>query len=82
VTLQYYIVYCVWLAVETVFCYFFIVETFRQPSLEAIAAIFDGDEKVQEVHDRTINELAMDGALDGEKKGDVDHLEHKGSHVA
>ena len=40
---KYYIVYCCWLAFETAFCYFFIVET-RGLSLEETAALFDGDE--------------------------------------
>jgi len=54
---------------------FYLVETFRQPSLEAIAAIFDGDDKVEALHERTVDELAHHD----EKKleGDVDHLEHK-----
>ena len=42
------IVYCCWLAAETVFCFFFIVET-KGRSLEETAAIFDGEEMVQKV---------------------------------
>jgi MFS family permease len=74
---KYYIVYCVFLLFEVVFIYFYLVETFRQPSLEAIAAIFDGDEKVEQLHDRTVEELAHDPSYDEKKQGDVDHLEHK-----
>lgn len=40
---KYYLVYVFWLCFEAVFCYFFIVET-RNRTLEATAAIFDGDE--------------------------------------
>ncbi|EJC97804.1 hexose transporter [Fomitiporia mediterranea MF3/22] len=41
---KYYIVYCVWLAFELVYCCFFIVET-KGLSLEQTAALFDGDNK-------------------------------------
>ena len=37
------IVYCCWLAFETVFLYFFVVET-RNRTLEETAALFDGEE--------------------------------------
>jgi len=40
---KYYIVYCVWLAVELAVVYFFFVET-RYTPLEEIAKYFDGDE--------------------------------------
>ncbi|PSN75129.1 MFS transporter [Corynespora cassiicola Philippines] len=39
---RYYIVYCVWLAAELVFVYFFYIETKNTP-LEEIARHFDGD---------------------------------------
>jgi hypothetical protein len=39
---KYYIVYCVWLAVELVVVYFFYIETKNTP-LEEIARHFDGD---------------------------------------
>ncbi|CAA7260767.1 unnamed protein product [Cyclocybe aegerita] len=42
---KYYLVYVAWLAFETVFCYFFIVET-KNRSLEETAALFDGDDTV------------------------------------
>lgn len=45
------IVYCCWLAFETVFCYVFIVET-RGRSLEETAALFDGEEAVDQIHVR------------------------------
>ena len=35
--------YCCWLAFETVFLYFFIVET-KNRTLEETAALFDGDD--------------------------------------
>ncbi|KAK5240028.1 hypothetical protein LTR40_006852, partial [Exophiala xenobiotica] len=40
---KYYIVYCVWLAVELVVVYIFYVET-RNTPLEEIAKHFDGDD--------------------------------------
>jgi sugar porter (SP) family MFS transporter len=45
---KYYVVYCVWLVFETIFCYFFIVET-RGRSLEETAALFDGEEAEQQI---------------------------------
>ncbi|KAF2192874.1 MFS transporter [Zopfia rhizophila CBS 207.26] len=39
---RYYIVYCVWLAAELIFVYFFYIETCNTP-LEEIAKHFDGD---------------------------------------
>ncbi|TBU39804.1 hexose transporter [Dichomitus squalens] len=43
---KYYIVYCCWLAFETVFLYFFVVET-QNRTLEETAALFDGDDVVK-----------------------------------
>jgi len=43
---KYYIFYCVWLAFELVFMYFFVIET-KNKTLEETAAIFDGEEKVE-----------------------------------
>ncbi|KAK9469578.1 MFS sugar:H+ symporter [Lipomyces arxii] len=40
---KFYIVYCVWLVIETVIIYFLYPET-KGPSLEEIAAIFEGSE--------------------------------------
>jgi MFS family permease len=80
---KYYIVYCAFLAFEVVFIYFYLVETFRQPSLEAIAAIFDGEDKVEALHERTVEELSHDAQFDEKKNaGDVDHFEHKHSTLA
>ena len=45
------IVYCCWLAFETFFCYFFIIET-KGLSLEETAALFDGEEVVDQIHAR------------------------------
>lgn len=47
---KYYIVYIVWLAFETVFLYFFLVET-KGRSLEETAALFDGKEAENTLHD-------------------------------
>ena len=48
------IVYCCWLAVETLFCYIFIVET-KGRSLEETAALFDGEEVVDQIQARARN---------------------------
>ena len=45
------IVYCCWLAFETLFCYVFIVET-KGRSLEETAALFDGEEVVDQIQAR------------------------------
>ena len=46
---KYYIVYCVWIAFELVFVYFFIIET-KGRTLEETAALFDGEEVAAELH--------------------------------
>ncbi|PPQ70009.1 hypothetical protein CVT25_006090 [Psilocybe cyanescens] len=42
---KYFLVYVFWIAFETVFCYFYVVET-KNRSLEETAALFDGTEAV------------------------------------
>lgn len=59
---KYYIVYVGWLVVEIIFVFFVIVET-KGPSLEAIAAKFDGKEVL--IHQ---DDIAIDG---------WDHKDHK-----
>ncbi len=49
---KYYLVYCVWLVFEFIFCYFYIVETSGNKSLEEIAAIFDGEGTVNVIRMR------------------------------
>ncbi|PIL23374.1 MFS general substrate transporter [Ganoderma sinense ZZ0214-1] len=43
---KYYLVYCCWLGFETVYLYFFIVET-KGLTLEETAALFDGEDATQ-----------------------------------
>ncbi|PAV15195.1 hexose transporter [Pyrrhoderma noxium] len=45
---KYYVVYCVFIAFETVYCYLFIVET-KNRSLEETAALFDGEDAAKKV---------------------------------
>ena len=45
------IVYCCWLAFELFFCYTFIIET-KGLSLEETAALFDGEEVVEQIYAR------------------------------
>ena len=56
---KYYIVYCAWIAFETVYIYIFVVET-KGRSLEETAALFDGEEATQNlvnvVHARDVRE--------------------------
>ncbi|PPQ71576.1 hypothetical protein CVT24_006431 [Panaeolus cyanescens] len=54
---KYFLVYVVWLAVEVVFCYFFIVET-KNRSLEETAALFDGDEAMDMIHEKGLERAA------------------------
>jgi sugar porter (SP) family MFS transporter len=45
---KYYIVYCCFIAFELVFCYIYIIET-KNRSLEETAALFDGDEALDQI---------------------------------
>ncbi|KAG5646741.1 hypothetical protein DXG03_002423 [Asterophora parasitica] len=45
---KYYVVYCCWLAVETIFLFFFVIET-KNRTLEETAALFDGDDAAQQI---------------------------------
>jgi len=45
---KYYIVYCVWLVVEGVFLFFYVVET-KNRTLEETAALFDGEEATDQI---------------------------------
>ncbi|KAJ7479501.1 general substrate transporter [Mycena latifolia] len=47
---KYYIVYCVWLAFEGVFLYFFVIET-KNRTLEETAALFDGTRATEQIAD-------------------------------
>ncbi|KAG6839620.1 hypothetical protein H0H87_000390 [Tephrocybe sp. NHM501043] len=45
---KYYVVYCCWLLFELVFLYFFLIET-KNRTLEETAALFDGEEALENV---------------------------------
>ncbi|KAF8155844.1 hexose transporter [Crassisporium funariophilum] len=45
---KYYIVYCCFLCFEAVFLYFFVIET-KNRTLEETAALFDGEESVEQI---------------------------------
>lgn len=78
-----YIVYTVWLGFEFIYLWFTVIET-KGPngplSLEEIAAIFDGDDKVAQLEARTAAQQAPvqanygDEKVDGDKKGPA-HVE-------
>lgn len=70
---KYYLVYCVWLAFELGFMLLFVVET-KGRTLEETAALFDGDDKVAELHARA----AADAGL-GEKVARAPSVDEKGS---
>ncbi|KAL6245012.1 hypothetical protein RBB50_007787 [Rhinocladiella similis] len=86
---KYYIVYCVWLAVELVVVYIFYVET-RNTPLEEIARHFDGDDALLAGGAATHKGLALatEMGLEGtviqatdEKRGgaEVEHVASRGS---
>ncbi|KAF8641454.1 hypothetical protein AX16_009966 [Volvariella volvacea WC 439] len=49
---KYFLVYVAWLALETVFVFLYVVET-KNRSLEETAALFDGEDKVAELAQKT-----------------------------
>ncbi|KAG6835653.1 hypothetical protein H0H93_016094 [Arthromyces matolae] len=59
---KYYVVYCCWLVAETVFCYFFIVET-QHRSLEETAALFDGEDAIDTITGHHLSAEAEKGSL-------------------
>jgi hypothetical protein len=68
-----------WLAVEFVFCWFYILET-KQRSLEEISAVFDGKEAVAAIQAAALEDQM--GPVSGhphedvkEKEDSVEHLE-------
>ncbi|KAJ3575377.1 hypothetical protein NP233_g1138 [Leucocoprinus birnbaumii] len=75
---KYYLVYVFWLCFETVFCYFFIIET-KNRSLEETAALFDGDETVAQIQGRAAVQAGIvEKAEAGEKSDEDVRMEHEG----
>ncbi|KAJ8494488.1 hypothetical protein ONZ45_g3409 [Pleurotus djamor] len=64
---RYYIVYCCWLAFETVFVYFFIIET-KNRTLEETAALFDGEE-ASDVIAASPSDIRYDGDKEDKSAG-------------
>ncbi len=62
---KYYLVYCVWLAAETVMIYFWVLETKNGKTLEEISMIFDGEEAVASIKARTVNAVSQAEKDDG-----------------
>ncbi|KAG1736137.1 hexose transporter [Suillus paluster] len=62
---KYYIVYVCWLAVEFIFLWFFLVET-KNRTLEETAALFDGDDVLEQIANKAegANEVHEDGTLE------------------
>ncbi|QRV80018.1 Sugar (and other) transporter [Ceratobasidium sp. AG-Ba] len=73
---KYYLVYTAWLVFELAYIYLFAVET-KGRSLEETAALFDGDEAVQELENRARADMAEEGhpSTTGSEKG-TGSLEH------
>lgn len=81
---NYFIIFCVFLAFEAVFDYFYILET-KNRSLEEIAAVFDGEDAVAKiaaagvkgVNEGVITDSTLDRQMSDEKKdmGTVEHVE-------
>lgn len=62
---KYYIVYVCWLAFEFVFLWFFLIET-KNRTLEETAALFDGDDALDQIANRAegAHEVYEDGSLE------------------
>ncbi|KAI0064231.1 hexose transporter [Artomyces pyxidatus] len=72
---KYYIVYCCWLAFEFVYCYLFVVET-KGLSLEESAALFDGEEVVQQqIAARALHAIHGDVRSPSDEKGSAEFHE-------
>ncbi|KAL7418331.1 hypothetical protein Q5752_006789 [Cryptotrichosporon argae] len=82
---KYYIVYCVWLAFETVYFYFFVIETKGKNGplpLEEIAMLFDGPRALDDVARAghgALHDAAGTPPAEDDKKGDVYHVERAGT---
>ncbi|KAL0947440.1 hypothetical protein HGRIS_013548 [Hohenbuehelia grisea] len=50
---KYYLVYVCWIAFELVFLYFYVIET-KNKTLEETAALFDGEEATEHIHDAAL----------------------------
>ncbi|RDB15613.1 Lactose permease [Hypsizygus marmoreus] len=68
---KYYLVYVFWLTFETVFVYFFIVET-KNRTLEETAALFDGDETVAMISEKAAENAGIIQHIDTEKDTKTD----------
>ncbi|KAB5588540.1 Lactose permease [Ceratobasidium theobromae] len=66
---KYYLVYTIWLAFELAYIYVFAVET-KGRSLEETAALFDGEETVSEIQQRTKVDLVESGHIDEKSLGE------------
>ena len=51
---KYYIVYVVWIAFETAFCFFYVIET-KGRTLEETAALFDGEDAAEELYRNAVH---------------------------
>ncbi|EIW78561.1 hexose transporter [Coniophora puteana RWD-64-598 SS2] len=64
---KYYLVYVCWLAVEAVYLYIFLIET-KNRTLEETAALFDGEEKLEQIkHEAEVHERREDNSPADEK---------------
>lgn len=61
--------YTIWLAFELAYIYVFAVET-KGRSLEETAALFDGEETVSEIQQRTKVDLVESGHIDEKSLGE------------
>jgi hypothetical protein len=61
------IVYCCWLAVELTFLFFFVVET-KNRSLEETAALFDGNEILDQITNAAHHGDVKEGSMGEEEE--------------
>ncbi|KAF8162590.1 general substrate transporter [Crassisporium funariophilum] len=77
---KYFLVYVFWIAFETVFCYFFVVET-KNRSLEETAALFDGASAVAMLAEKAAKNAGIMKEMDekeegGKEKVDQAHIDY------
>ncbi|KAI0049195.1 hexose transporter [Auriscalpium vulgare] len=71
---KYYIVYCVFLAFEFCYCYLFVVET-RGLSLEETAALFDGEDVLQQRADHAMRHAQAGPTSPSDEKASAEFTE-------
>jgi len=75
---KYYIVYVAWLAFETIFLWFFVIET-KNRTLEETSALFDGDEVAEQITMQATAPALHHRNTSSDEKVDEKYYEHSDS---